>query len=123
MKKTVMVIDDEPDFCFFLKQNLEAAGDFGVVTISDAVRAVSQIRSVKPDIVLLDVMMPGVSGPDIAQELKNDVQTKNIPVVFLTAIVEEEQVKQKQNLIGGWLYISKPVKIDELVALVHDLTR
>ncbi|MCX7927145.1 MAG: response regulator [Candidatus Omnitrophica bacterium] len=122
MKKTVMIIDDETDFCFFLKQNLEDTKEFSVVTVSNALEAVAKVKSTKPDIIFLDVMMPGKSGPDIAQELKSDVETRNIPVVFLTAIVEEEEVNQKKNIIGGWLYLSKPVKLQELVRMIRELT-
>ena len=122
MKKTVMLIDDEEDFCFFLKQNLEATGEFDVVTSSNGTEGACQVKSIHPDVVLLDVMMPGISGADVAAQLKEDTRTRNIPLVFLTAIVAEQETQAKHNQIGGWMYVSKPVKVAELVGLIKQLT-
>lgn len=122
MKKTVMLIDDEEDFCFFLKQNLEATGEYNVVTSHNGTDGAQQVRSIHPDLILLDVMMPGISGADVASQLKQDTRTRNIPVVFLTAIVEEQEIQARRNQIGGWLYVSKPVKVAELVGLIKQLT-
>ena len=123
MKKIVMLIDDEVDFCYFLKKNLELTGEFEVVTSYDGEDGIRKIKLHRPDVILLDIMMPGLSGPDVAAELKNDESTRNIPVVFSTAIIQEQEVKQSQNVIGGWHYIAKPIEMDKLLALLRQLTK
>ncbi len=122
MKKTVMLIDDEVDFCYFLKKNLELTGEFEVVTSYDGEDGIRKIKLHRPDVILLDIMMPGLSGPDVAAELKNDESTRNIPVVFSTAIIQEQEAKQSKNVIGGWHYIAKPIEMDKLLVLLRQLT-
>ncbi len=122
MKKNVMLIDDEVDFCYFLKKNLELTGEFEVETSYNGEDGIRKIKLHRPDVILLDIMMPGLSGPDVAAELKNDESTRNIPVVFSTAIIQEQEVKQSQNVIGGWYYIAKPIEMDKLLALLRRLT-
>ncbi len=123
MKKNVMLIDDEVDFCYFLKKNLELTGEFEVETSYNGEDGIRKIKLHRPDVILLDIMMPGLSGPDVAAELKNDESTRNIPVVFSTAIIQEQEVKQSQNVIGGWYYIAKPIEMDKLLALLRQLTK
>jgi len=123
MKKTVMLIDDEVDFCYFLKKNLELTGEFAVETSNDGEDGIRKIKLHHPDVILLDIMMPGLSGPDVAAELKNDESTRNIPVVFSTAIIQEQEINQKKNVIGGWHYIAKPIEMDKLLVLLRQLTK
>ena len=122
MKTKVLIVDDEKDFCYFIRKTLEASGDFDVITSSDGKEAFGLIRNHKPDLVLLDVMMPGFSGPDIAAEMKEYEKTKNIPIVFVTAVVRAGEVFENNNMIGGWHYLAKPVKTPQLVEMINQLT-
>ena len=119
--KKILIIDDEEDFCFFLKQNLEAVGSFEVFTSPDGEQGFELAKEIIPDLILLDIMMPGMDGPDVAAELKGDRRTENIPVIFLTAIVKEMEIKSNEGFIAGWHYIAKPVEIAKLLALINRL--
>ncbi len=122
MKKYVLVIDDEADFTFLLKKNLEAAGDFDVTVCNDASKAVERARQLRPSLILLDIMMPAVGGEEIAVELKRQKDTKDIPVVFLTSLVREEEAAEGSHVIGGQMFVAKPVKIQELIAVIEKVT-
>ena len=122
MIKRILLIDDEKDFCFFTKSNLEATGNFTVTICFDSSEAVDLAKKLKPDLILLDVLMPGISGPDIAASLKDDPDTKNTPVVFLTAIITDKETKGG-NVISGWPFVAKPVKINELIEVIKKYTK
>ena len=121
MTKKIILIDDEKDFCFFTKGNLEATGNFTVDVCFDSSEAIGLINKLSPDLILLDILMPGISGPDIARILKDDPKTKNIPIVFLTAIIRDKETNQ-DNVISGWPFVAKPVKIDELIKVINKYT-
>jgi len=119
--KKILLIDDEKDFCSTIKDALESASSFEVETCSNAMDAFEKAKEIKPDLILLDVMMPELSGPEIAAQLKNCEETKNIPVVFLTAVLDEREAEAHKNVIGGEYFLGKPVKLKELLYLVSTL--
>ena len=119
--RRILIVDDERDFCDFVKIALEAADHFEVSVCSNSVEAVEQVRKLRPDLILLDIMMPGVGGSQIADELRNNSDTQDIPFVFLTALVTEEETKRNQSVIGGRYFISKPVEMKRLVFLINRL--
>jgi len=122
MTQVILVIDDEADFTFFVKKNLEATGQYQVVVCNDGAQGVQRARQHRPDAILLDVMMPGMPGEEVVNELKKHKETERIPVVFLTALVRPDETAQSSNLIGGHRFIAKPVKISELTALLRSVT-
>jgi DNA-binding response OmpR family regulator len=81
--------------------------------------AVAAARAFHPDFILLDVMMPGVDGGEVAARLKEDNALQRIPVVFLTAIVQQEETVPTGGNIGGCEYLAKPVKLEDLVACIE----
>ncbi len=117
--KKILVVDDEPDFCYFLKKNLETIGEFEVDTCCDSSDAVVRIKKFKPDIVLLDILMPKVSGSQIAETLKNDKETCGIPIIFITAVTTPKEVSESGNVIAGRYFIAKPIEIEELVESIN----
>jgi CheY-like chemotaxis protein len=121
MRKRIVLVDDEKDFCYFMQKTLEASGDFDVQTSHEGTEAIKMIKANRPDLVLLDVMMPGISGPDVAAELREYNITKDIPIVFVTAVVQEREIHENEYVIGGWHYLSKPVKTQELITLINRL--
>lgn len=121
MMKRILIVDDEKDFCFFLKKNLEVSGNFDVTTCHEGAVALALAETLHPDLILLDIIIPDMDGSEVARRLKENPLTQGIPVVFLTAIVKEEEARDKDT-IGGWRYIAKPVKMDELVNLINTLT-
>lgn len=119
--KRILIIDDEKDYGFFIKQNLEATGDFQVDVCSDSTIAVKEAKELRPDLIILDFLMPGKSGIDILSELQAGKDTKNIPVIFLSAIIKEEELEKHKKLIGNGHFVSKPVKTEELVNAIMNL--
>jgi len=81
-KKKIVMVDDEPDLCLLIKENLEETGQFNVVTVSDPLAAEDVCRKEMPDVILLDNVMPQKKGSEIAKTLKGDAQTKNIPIIM-----------------------------------------
>ena len=122
MVKRILIIDDEKDFCFFTKSNLEATGNFTVTICFESSEAVELAKKLKPDLILLDVLMPGINGPEIAAQLKDDAETKNVPVIFLTAIITDKETEDG-NVISGWPFVAKPVKINELITVINKYVR
>lgn len=106
MPKKILVVDDEPDVLLLCKVNLEFEG-YNVKEAHDGEEALSVIASENPDLVLLDVMMPGMDGWQVLSSIKADSTTSHIPVVMLTAKVQE------RDQIRGWNggvsdYVTKP---------------
>ena len=113
--RRILVIDDDEDLTEAVKRNLEDVGDFEVFGCSQGERALQEVKRLHPDLVFLDVLMPGMSGPEVAETLREDSQTKRVPIVFLTAVVSENETREKNNLMGGEHFLAKPVTTDKLV--------
>ena len=116
---TVLVIDDEAPIRLLCRVNLEAEG-MEVLEASDGLSGVEQARSDPPDVIFLDVMMPGLDGWQVAEQLLEDERTSSIPIVFLTARAEVRDRARGLDL-GGIDYVSKPFNPLELAPLVRDL--
>jgi len=118
-KKRIMIIDDEVSFTQMVKINLEETGRFEVTMVNDPQQSIAVAKSVKPDLILLDVIMPGIDGGDVAYQLKNDNEIATIPIVFLTAVVKEEEADSTgEETIGGHTFLAKPVSVQRLVGCI-----
>ena len=126
-KKRILIVDDEQDLCEILQYNLKAAGYEADVAYS-AEEAHEKIVNCKLsnskcfDLLLLDVMMPGQSGFELAQRLKADEQTSRIPIIFITAKDTEDDTLQGFGL-GADDYVTKPFSVREVVARVNAVLR
>ena len=121
-KKRILIIDDEQDFCFFVKRNLEASGDFEVLTSNDGKVGMEMIVTRKPDLVLLDVVMPDVTGPDIAEFLLNTPEDQRVPFIFLTAIVTKDEIgTEPLREIKGNMFLQKPVDTKTLIYSIKSM--
>lgn len=118
--KKILIIDDEKDFCFFLKQNLELSGGYGVIVATNGKDGIAEAARQKPDLILLDVIMPNMSGFEVLKALKADRVTAGIPVVMLTA-VETEETKDRALDLRDEDYVVKPVAISDLKAKVDEV--
>jgi two-component system phosphate regulon response regulator PhoB len=118
---TVLVIDDEAPIRLLCRVNLEAEG-MAVLEAADGSAGLETARSEHPDVVLLDVMMPGRNGWEVAEELLADERTNQIPIIFLTARAEVKD-RAKGIDLGGVDYVTKPFNPVELAPLVQDLVR
>ena len=115
----VLVIDDEAPIRLLCRVNLEAEG-MEVLEAADGPSGLEMARAETPDVVLLDVMMPGLDGWRVAEELLDDDRTSGIPIVFLTARAELRDRARGIDL-GGVDYVTKPFNPVELAPLVRDL--
>src|SRR5918911_4946199 len=115
----VLVIDDEAPIRLLCRVNLEADG-MQVLEASDGPTGLEKARNDEPDVILLDVMMPGLDGWQVAEELIGDERTRAIPIVFLTARAEARDRARGLDL-GGIHYGTKPFNPVELAPLVRDL--
>lgn len=116
--KRILIIDDEKDFCFFVKQNLELTGGYQVIVALGGKEGIASAGRYKPDLILLDVIMPMMSGFEVLQALKISKATTMIPVIMLTA-VDTDDAKEKALGLYNEDYIVKPVAISELKAKVE----
>ena len=119
MKTRILVIDDEPSLTRMIKLNLEREGAYEVFTENEGIKAIDAARDFRPDLILLDIMMPDKSGDDIAQELREDMRLSSIPIIFLTALVTPDETGAKASKIGGNIFLAKPVSADELIAVIE----
>src|SRR5881396_4311928 len=115
----VLVIDDEAPIRLLCRVNLEAEG-MQVLEASDGPSGLEEARREKPDVILLDVMMPALDGWRVAEQLIDDASTQDIPIIFLTARAEFRDRARGLD-IGGVDYVTKPFNPLELAALVRDL--
>jgi phosphate regulon transcriptional regulator PhoB len=117
----ILVIDDEADLVELVLYNLKKEG-FGVDSASDGETALSKIRKNKYDLLVLDLMLPGIQGTELCRILRNDPKTSNVPIIMLTAKAEE--VDKIVGLeIGADDYMTKPFSPRELVARVKAVMR
>lgn len=119
MAKKILIVDDESDLVETLTFRLEASG-YDIVSAHDGQEGLEKARSEKPDLILLDVMMPKVNGFQVCRELKNDEKTKGIKIVILTAKSQESDKFWGKN-VGADGYISKPFEASELLAKIEEL--
>ena len=115
-KKQILIVDDEQDLCEILQFNLNVAG-YGTDVAFSAEEAIGKGIE-QYDLLLLDVMMPGLSGFELAQRLKTDEKTTHIPIIFITAKDAEDDTLQGFGL-GADDYVTKPFSVREVVARVN----
>lgn len=116
MSKTVLVVDDQPHIVRLIQVNLEKEG-FRVVTAGDGVEGMLKARQIRPDLVILDVIMPRKDGFEVLRELKADAELQEIPVVMLTVKTHNADIVEGLKE-GAELYLPKPFHPKELVSLV-----
>lgn len=119
MAKKIMVVDDEPYIARVIKFKLEQEG-YTVISANDGQSGLQKIKEEKPDLVLLDVMMPGLSGYEVCQKIKEDAELAGIPVVILTAKGQERDREQGLTM-GASDYITKPFSPNRLLELVKSM--
>jgi two-component system phosphate regulon response regulator PhoB len=120
-KKTVLVVEDEEDILALLHFNLIKAG-YEVVCAARGEEALTAIAAGTPDLILLDLMLPGIDGLEICRRLRDDPATGEIPIIMLTARGEEEDVVRGLDL-GADDYVTKPFSIKVLLARIQSVLR
>jgi CheY-like chemotaxis protein len=118
-KTRILIVDDEKSFTRIAKINLERTGKYRVREENKGSRALAAAHEFDPHIILLDIIMPDLGGGDVAAQIKDDPKLKDVPIVFVTALIK----KTEERTIRGSSYIAKPVKLQTLIACIEKILR
>ena len=120
-RKKILIVDDEPDIIKTTSYMLEQAG-YEIHTASDGEQGLEKLKQVKPDLMLLDLMLPGKSGFQIAQEMKTKNEYKNIPIIVLSGRTDDmdKYVAVKKGVVE---YIEKPIDMNRLLFHIKDILK
>jgi CheY-like chemotaxis protein len=100
-----------------------ASKGYEVITAYDGEEGLQKAKEHVPDLIISDILMPKMDGSAMADSLKYDNRTQNIPIIFLTCLVEGQEVAHSQSMIGGNLFVAKPFGIDELQDMVDKVLK
>ena len=121
--ETILTVDDE-DMILQIITDLLSSKGYKVITAKNGREAIRKSKKCSPDLIVMDIMMPDLDGPEAAKLLKENPSTRDIPILFLSGIVMKEQGKSEQEInVGGEFYsaLAKPFDADELLNTVHKL--
>ncbi|GDY23970.1 response regulator [Verrucomicrobiota bacterium] len=119
-KHRILIVDDEHAITRMVKLNLESTGRYEVRGENSSVNALAVAREFRPDLVLLDVIMPGADGGEIAARMKNDAVLRQVPIVFLTATVSPKEAGKGGLISAGMKFLAKPVSLATLVGCLEE---
>ncbi|MEM8861768.1 MAG: response regulator [Chloroflexota bacterium] len=119
MAKSILIVDDEPMARTLLRLMLVRSG-YEVIEAVDGYDALEKLRTILPDLVVLDVMMPGLNGYDVCVTIRDENATSRIPVIMLSAKTDTASINQGMTA-GATLYLTKPVSPDELTRQVSEV--
>ncbi|MAS92440.1 MAG: response regulator [Verrucomicrobiales bacterium] len=123
MARKVLLIDDESGFTELLKMNLEKSGAYEVQIENDSTKAVTKALSFLPDVILLDVVMPGMDGGDVQAQLQSNPTLSKVPVIMLTALVDSAELSEGAVAqSGSSIVLPKPVDLDLLMRVLEEST-
>lgn len=118
-KKKVLVVDNDSGVTEFLKSVLEMAGPYKVKTENRASHGLETALSFRPEIILLDIMMPDMDGTELARRIRSNESLKDVPIIFLTGVVTPDEVGPSGGTIGGHVFLAKPFQIETLIACIE----
>ena len=116
-KRSILIVDDDVDVSQMVKMILEKTGLYAVSICNRGSEAFKIIQDTRPELVLLDIMMPDADGTDIADQIQKDKSLALTRIVFMTALVSQTEVL-KNSVIGGYPFISKPISDETLLQRV-----
>ncbi len=118
-KKRILLVDDEPSVTRTLQIYLEATGAYEVRSENDATLALAAAQEFEPDLIFLDIVMPEKDGAALAEEISADATLKDVPIVFLTALVTENEVGHEGRNTGGHPFLAKPLDPEKIVECIE----
>ncbi len=118
----ILHIDNETEFAFFLKANLEAAGAYEVQSVHDGYNGLIQAEKVQPDLILLDLLMPAMNGFDVLEKLKANPATQGIPVIIVSAVNDRSSIEESLRR-GAVSYLVKPFLTQDLVRAIAGVVK
>ncbi len=113
-KKKILIVDDEPDVLNVLRKGLSVEG-YSIITADNGNDAITLAKSEHPNLITLDILMPHIDGAKIAEKLKEDPDTKDIPIIFITCLVSKEEA-EKGRIVAGSIFFAKPYDMGELLS-------
>jgi DNA-binding response OmpR family regulator len=116
--KRILIIDDEPNLSSLIQHYLEKTGGYEVLTENLPGHALRSARSFDPDMILLDVNMPGKDGGEIARELRADPAFSRVPILFLTSLVSSAEAGKREITRGTQRFLAKPVNPEVLLGVI-----
>ena len=119
-KKRILIVDDEVGAARLLKSNLDQTGQFEARVENCPEDAAAAAREFKPHLVLLDIIMPRMSGGDVVAAFEADAQLKDTPIIFLTAAVGRHQVEDHHGIICDHPCVAKPASVEEIVRCIEE---
>ncbi|MFH0855954.1 MAG: response regulator [Candidatus Omnitrophota bacterium] len=117
-KNKVLIVDDEEDFLKIVKLNLEETGNYEVKTLPSAKDIISVVHSFKPDVILLDMLMPMIGGVEACEMLNEDPAGQDVPIIVVSAL-SKSQDKRKAYKEGVVIYVDKPIEKKELILAIE----
>jgi CheY-like chemotaxis protein len=117
----VLLIDDDHDALALLKARLESTGRFHVTTADGGEAGIELARELEPDLIVCDIYMPGLGGAEVAAALAEDDVLRDVPLLFLSALVKPDEVRDHGGRIGGWPMASKEESIPSIVRRMNGL--
>ena len=114
LKKKILIVDDEPDVLMLLGERLTKAG-YDVIKASSGKDAIETAGKKLPDLIVLDIAMPGMDGSEVSTVLRSDPKTKSIPILFLTCLFTKQEEKVCGHILGQNFFIAKPYDATELL--------
>jgi CheY-like chemotaxis protein len=119
MKKRILLLDDEMDFAGVMKMTLELTGQYEVRTAVRSTTFLQVAHDYKPDLILLDCMMPGLDGGEIAAQIQADPRLKDTPFMFLTATADHIEQRSSRCYHGVQTYLPKTMELDDLLKCIE----
>ena len=114
-KKRILAVDDQTSNTRLMKLHLERTNDYEVREENSAQAALAAAEEFQPHLIMLDVMMPGMDGGELAARFRANPKLKDVPIVFLTAAVTKREVESGNGLVGGYPFLAKPVVLSEVL--------
>jgi two-component system, OmpR family, response regulator len=115
-KKRILVVDDKISDTQLVKLSLERTNEYIVKEENDATAAIAAAEAFQPQLILLDVMMPGIDGGELAAVFQAHPALQSVPIVFFTAAITHKEVDAGRGLVGGRPFLAKPIVLTELIA-------
>ncbi len=121
-KKKILFVDDEMDIRLVLEKSLAAEG-YSVITARNGIDALSLAKAKCPDLIILDRVLGDMPGEEVAAKLKENVKTKNIPIIFLSALFSKKEEIEKDHVFCGHVMFAKPYEKQKLITAIRKLLR
>jgi len=119
-KRRILIVDDEPDSTHLVKILLEKTGGYVVLEENDGAKAHQTAQNFRPDVILLDIMMPETDGGEVAAQIEADPELRSTPIIFLTALITKPEIKTGLR-IEGHRSLAKPINIPELISGIEEV--